>query len=72
MRQKLIIIASKAMFRAGSTDATKYAEQKSWKLVHEQLVRGNEPDAQATMDGKDISWLDNRTVDVSVYTGFED
>jgi len=72
MRQKLVIIASKAMFRAGSTDATKYAEQKSWKLLYDQLVRDTDPDAEVTMESSDIPWLEDRMVDVSVYTGFRD
>jgi uncharacterized protein len=72
MRQKLVVIASKAMFRAGSTDAAEYAEQKSWKLVHNELVRGAEPAATTTLDRTDVPALADRTVNIAVYTGFAD
>jgi len=72
MRQKLVIIASKAIFRAGSTNATEYSEQKSWKLLYNELVRGRSPDASATFDSSDIPELDNQSVELSVYNGFAD
>ncbi|WP_254523994.1 bifunctional RecB family nuclease/DEAD/DEAH box helicase [Natrinema caseinilyticum] len=72
MRQKLVIIASKSLFRAGSTDASEYAEQKSWKLLYDGLVRGEAPAATATLDGKDVPALESRAVDLSIYTGFAD
>jgi len=70
MRQKLVVVASKALFRAGSTNASEYDEQKSWKLLYDALVRGTEPDATATLDATDVPALDGRPVGLSVYTGF--
>ncbi len=72
MRQKLVIVASKAMFRAGSTNANEYAAQKSWKLLYNELVRGETPDATTTFNSSDISELDGQTVALEVYTGFVD
>jgi uncharacterized protein len=72
MRQKLVVVASKALFRAGATDAGDYADQKSWKLLYNALARDSTPDATATLDGSDVPALEGRSVDLWVYTGFRD
>ncbi|WP_128226158.1 DEAD/DEAH box helicase [Halobacteriaceae archaeon SHR40] len=72
MRQKLVIVASKALFRAGSTDASEYADQKSWKLLYNRLVRNEASDAKITFTDADFPGIDGQSVTLAVYSGFRD
>lgn len=69
--QKVVIVASEALFRVGPTDTGENAEQKSWKLLYDELGCGGTSATTATLDGADISTLVSRLVDLSVYTGVD-
>ncbi|WP_276249156.1 AAA domain-containing protein [Haladaptatus sp. YSMS36] len=74
MRRKLIIIASKSLFRAVTPDADDYENQKAWKQLYREFgVHERDPDAVGSVTSTEVPDLDaDQEVTFEVYNGFRD
>ncbi len=72
MKRKLFIVVSKSLFRAVSNDPQKYEQQKAWKQLYQTLIAGEQPAATTELTADEVPELNDRTVDVQVYTGYFD